>query len=62
MPDESQELANHLHIQCFSCKQNEASHAYRFDWDGLSFQLCLCSECVSLGKNYLIGELLYEQA
>jgi len=54
----TQQLSGHIRLKCFFCKNNDASHTYMLDWDGLDFQLCLCPECILLGKNHLIAKLL----
>ena len=55
----SEYLPEHVHLKCYFCRDLEASHVRRFDWDGLDFQLCLCSKCLYLEKERLITKLLY---
>ena len=55
----SQRLKSNIHLTCYSCKRKEASHACQFEWDGVSYQLCLCSECLSLGEKQLYSDFLY---
>ena len=52
-------LPEHVHLKCYFCRDREASHVRRLDWDGLGFQLCLCSKCLYLEKDRLIARLLY---
>ena len=52
-------LPEHVHLKCCSCRDREASHIRRLDWDGLAFQMCLCSKCLHLEKDRLIAGLLY---
>ncbi|MBU4316420.1 MAG: hypothetical protein KKF30_04015 [Proteobacteria bacterium] len=54
----SQKLKNDIHLACCSCKQNEASHAYRFEYDGLYFQLCVCTDCISMGDQKLSSRFM----
>ena len=52
-------LAENVHLKCFMCLRNQASHVLNFDWDEMNVQFCLCSECVSLREEILVANLLY---
>jgi hypothetical protein len=52
-------LPEHVHLKCYSCRDREATHVRRLDWDGLAFQLCLCFKCLHFEKDRLIAGLLY---
>ena len=54
----TQPLKKTIHLACYSCKNNEASHACQFEWDGVNYQLCLCSECLAMGEKQLYSEFL----
>lgn len=51
-------LSDHVHLSCFLCGQKKASRVLNFEWEGLSVQLCLCSDCISLKEDRLVAELL----
>jgi hypothetical protein len=52
-------LPEHVHLKCYFCRDREATHVRRLDWDGLAFQLCLCFKCLNLEEDRLIARLLY---
>ena len=54
----SQKLKSNIHLACCSCKDNKASHAYRFEYDGACFQLCVCNECIAMGDQKLSDSFL----
>ena len=54
----SHKLKNNIHLACCACKDNKASHAYRFEYDGACFQLCLCSQCIAMGEQKLSAAFL----
>ena len=60
--EELEYLPEHVHLKCYFCRDCEASHVRRLDWDGLVFQLCLCSKCFYLEKDRLIARLLYSES
>ena len=53
------QLKSNIHLTCYSCKNKEASHACQFEWDGVCYQLCLCTECISMEEKKLYSEFLY---
>jgi hypothetical protein len=52
-------LPEHVHLKCYFCRDREATHVRRLDWDGLAFQLCLCFKCLYLEEDRLIARMLY---
>ena len=58
----SKYLSKHVNLKCFLCHHNKASYVRHLDWDGLNVQLCLCPECVSLGKELLVAKFLHATA
>lgn len=54
----TQKLKSDIHLACCSCKQNKASHAYRFEYEGVCFQLCVCTDCISIGEQQLSSSFM----
>jgi hypothetical protein len=54
----SHKLKSDIHLACCSCKQKDASHAYRFEYAGVCFQLCICADCISMGEQQLSSRFM----
>jgi hypothetical protein len=48
-------LPETVHMPCYACEENPASHVCRYKVGELAVQVCLCPECMKLDTKRLLS-------
>ena len=56
------QLSSDIYLKCFVCHEHEARHICTYEWNGIDFKLCLCSQCVALSKQRPVTDMIQKVA